>query len=105
MRIDSKTALLQALLSADGFGLELMDRVREMTGGAVKLGPGTIYPALRDLERDGLVETYRADPLPERRGRPRIYYTLTGEGRRAAHEIRQTGLGFFGGFEPVWVPG
>ncbi len=101
MRIDPKTALLQVLISADGFGLELIDRVKEATNGALKLGPGTIYPALRDLERDGLIESYRADPLPERRGRPRIYYSITAEGRRAFHENREKVVGFFGRLAPA----
>ena len=103
MRIDPKTALLQVLISGDGFGLELMDRVKDATNGALKLGPGTIYPALRDLERDGLIESYRADPLPERRGRPRIYYSITADGRRAFHEKREQMVGFFGELVPVSV--
>lgn len=101
MRIDPKTALLQALISGDGFGLELMDRVRDATNGALKLGPGTIYPALRDLEKDGLIESYRANPLPERRGRPRIYYAITADGRRVFHEKRKSVVGFFGALEPA----
>lgn len=101
MRIDPKTALLQALISNDGFGLELMERVKDATNGALSLGPGTIYPALRDLERDGLIESYRADPLPERRGRPRIYYSITADGRRAFHEKHKQVVGFFGPLEPL----
>lgn len=103
MRIDPKTALLQALISGDGFGLELMERVKDTTNGTLRLGPGTIYPALRDLERDGLVETYRADPLPERRGRPRIYYSITADGRRAFFEQRERMVDFFCSLDPARV--
>jgi len=96
IRIDPKTALLQALLAEDGYGLELIDRVKERTSGKVILGQGSIYPALRDLERDGLISSYQGEPLPERGGRPRIYYRLTGEGRRAAVEEREAMWGIFG---------
>lgn len=96
IRIDPKTALLQALLTEDGYGLELIDRVKERTGGKVVLGQGSIYPALRDLEREGLISSYQSEPLPERGGRPRIYYRLTGEGRIAAHEEREAMWGIFG---------
>jgi PadR family transcriptional regulator PadR len=101
--IDSKTALLQALISGEGYGLELIDRVKERTQGRVRLGQGSIYPALRDLERDGLVESFEGETVPERAGRPRIYYRLTGAGRRAAFEERQALGGLFGvgGLEPA----
>lgn len=94
-RIDPKTALLQALISGEGYGLELIERVKERTGGKVVLGQGSIYPALRALERDGLVESSEGEPLPERGGRPRIYYRLTGEGHRIASEEREAMLGLF----------
>lgn len=94
-RIDPRTALLQALISGDSYGLELIERVKERTGGRVVLGQGSIYPALRALEREGFVESYESEPMSERGGRPRIYYRLTGEGRRAALEERQALLGLF----------
>jgi PadR family transcriptional regulator PadR len=96
MRIDPQTALLQALISGDGYGLELIERVDERTQGKLRLAHGQVYPALRQLERDGLVESYRGETVPDRAGRPRIYYRLTGEGRRAAFEDREAGQLLFG---------
>ena len=96
MRIDPETALLQALLSGPGYGLELIERVKERTQGKVTLNQGNTYPALRALEREGFVESYKSEGPQERGGRPRIYYRLTGEGLRAAREIRETGLLLFG---------
>jgi PadR family transcriptional regulator PadR len=103
MKIDPKTALLQALISGPGYGLELIERVRMRTEGRVHLGQGTTYPALRALERDGLLESYESEPLPERGGRPRIYYRLTGEGKRAALETRTAALALFSWSEPIRV--
>ena len=94
--VNAKTALLQVLMSGDGYGLDLIERVKESTGGKVTLGQGTIYPALRELERDGFVESYEGETVPERAGRPRIYYRITGEGRRAAFEEREAASGLFG---------
>ncbi|HWM95219.1 MAG TPA: PadR family transcriptional regulator [Thermoanaerobaculia bacterium] len=94
-RIDPKTALLQALVSGDGYGLELIQRVKVRNAGKVVLHQGSIYPALRALEQDGLVESYESEPMAERGGRPRIYYRLTGEGRRAALEERPSLIGLF----------
>lgn len=99
--INAKTALLQALISDDGFGLELIDRVKDRTDGKIRLHQGSVYPALRALERDGLVESYEADPLPERGGRPRRYYRITAEGARAAREDRAAVIGLF---QEGWAP-
>ena len=45
--ITAKAALLQALIEGEGYGLELIERVRTRTHGRVKLHQGSIYPALR----------------------------------------------------------
>jgi PadR family transcriptional regulator, regulatory protein PadR len=85
--ITAKAALLQALVSAPGYGLDLIERVKERTNGAVVLGQGSIYPALRALESEGLIESYESEEaISERGGRPRRYYRLTAEGLRAARE-------------------
>ena len=97
MRVDTRTALLQALLSGRGYGLELLQRIETSTGGRTRLAQGSLYPALRELERNGLVESSEgSERVPERGGRPRIYYELTGEGRRVALEERSAGWGLFG---------
>jgi DNA-binding PadR family transcriptional regulator len=82
--LTAEAALLQALLDGPGYGLELIDRVRSRTHGRVKLGQGSVYPALRSMERQGLLTTTQSDPLPERGGRVRVYYRLTSSGRRNA---------------------
>lgn len=98
--VTTRAALLQALCGGPGYGLELIDRVEQRTG--MKLHQGSIYPALRAMEREGLLESYeRSEALDERGGRPRRYYQLTAEGRRAAHDDRKVLAGFVTG----WVLG
>ena len=94
--VTAKAALLRALVSGPGFGLELIDRVKTLTEGKLVLGQGSVYPALRDLEAEGLLDSYEGDPLPERGGRPRRYYRLTKKGAKAAVEHRETIGGLFG---------
>jgi len=72
--ISAKTALLAALVSGPGFGLELIERVLKCSGGRVALNQGSAYPALRALEREGMVKSYEGEANAERGGRPRIYY-------------------------------
>ncbi len=91
--ISPRTAILTALMHGKSFGLELIDRVRDRTGGAVKLSEGTVYPLLKTMEREGLLRSHDGEPMPERGGRPRRYYELTGEGRRVATEQRTAIMG------------
>ncbi len=91
--MSAKTALLAALLEGKGYGLDLIDRVAKRTKDAITLKDGSVYPALRALEKEGLLKSFEADASPERGGRPRRYYELTGEGRRAAREQTKAIIG------------
>jgi PadR family transcriptional regulator PadR len=86
--ISARTAILTALIGGKSYGLEIIGRVRERTKGQILLNEGSVYPALKALEREGLLRSFEGEPLPERGGRPRRYYELTGKGRRVAVEQR-----------------
>src|SRR5207249_1874542 len=86
--VTAKAALLHALFDGDGYGLELIERLKERTHGKLEFRQGSVYPALRELERDQLVSSYETAPTTERGGRPRIYYQITAQGRRALKEQR-----------------
>jgi DNA-binding PadR family transcriptional regulator len=90
----AKAALLQELTRGSGHGLDLIERVRAVTDGGLDLGQGSVYPALRELEADGLVEAVGGKrPDGER---PRKRYRLTARGRQHAAEQRATVAGAFG---------
>jgi PadR family transcriptional regulator PadR len=84
--IHVRVAILQVLITGDAYGLEVIDRIRAGTGGLMLPQQGRVYPALRELEAEGLLESYASEPLPERGGRSRIYYRLTADGRRVARQ-------------------
>jgi PadR family transcriptional regulator PadR len=71
--------LLAAIADEPAYGYEMSKRLRAR--GLLIVGEGSIYPVLGRLERDGLVETYRA--ASEGGGPPRKYFRLSSEGRRA----------------------
>lgn len=66
--IDTKLVLVQALAHGDGYGLELIDRVRDLTGGQVVLVQGRVYPVLRAIEAEGLAKSFESVPLAQRGG-------------------------------------
>jgi PadR family transcriptional regulator PadR len=74
----SAALILKALSLGYCFGLDVMQ--------ATGLPSGTVYPALRRLERDGLVESkWEPEEEATAKQRPaRRYYEVTQEGRVAA---------------------
>jgi DNA-binding PadR family transcriptional regulator len=76
--------ILLALADSERHGYAIMKEVTTRTKGTVRLGPGTLYGALKRLLEGGLVEegSERADPeLGDDRRR---YYRLTRFGLRVA---------------------
>ncbi len=59
------------------YGNQLMERIGELTSGALAVNPNTMYPLLRSLEAQGLLEGRWEHP--ERRSRR--FYALTVDGR------------------------
>ena len=59
-------------------GYELIKLIRRKHG--VNLGASTIYPALNDLESQGLITSQWIQPSPDN-DRPRKVYTITNKGK------------------------
>ena len=73
--------VLGLLHRRDMYGYEIVAELRRSTEGGIDLPEGTVYPALRRLERDGLVSGYWVEApgnAPRRR-----YYKLTQSGEAA----------------------
>jgi DNA-binding PadR family transcriptional regulator len=76
--------ILLALVDGERHGYAIMKEVATRTDGAVKLGPGTLYGALKRLLEAGLVEEGGEHPDPELGDDRRRYYRLTRFGLRVA---------------------
>ncbi len=59
------------------YGNQLIDRIGELTGGALAVNPNTMYPLLRSLEAQGLAAGEWEHP--ERRSKR--FYRITDAGR------------------------
>jgi DNA-binding PadR family transcriptional regulator len=67
--------ILLALYGRERHGYDIMQQVKQDSGGQVKMGPGTLYGSLDRMIAAGLViESNRQDPR-------RIYYKLTALGQ------------------------
>lgn len=87
--LTTRAAILQALYDGPGYGSDLIERLRGRAPGMPRLGPGTAYPALRALEREGLTRSWKVVPGGRRGARARVYYELTVEGVVVAEAQRK----------------
>lgn len=84
-----------ALLSrADSYAYEIASRLAT----DIDMGEGTIYPLMRRLQTDGLVETYLVESPS---GPPRKYYRLTDAGRASFVQQKDEWATFTGAVDAI----
>jgi len=69
--------VLRLLGAQEMYGYEIVRAVKLVTGEAISLGEGVIYPVLHGLEKTGSLKARRKAVG----GRTRVYYSLTPKGR------------------------
>lgn len=69
--------ILPALLKP-GHGYGMMQRIKELSGGRIEMGPGTLYGVLTRMNKDGLIVLTDEEGL-------RKNYAITEEGKRALY--------------------
>ena len=78
--------ILLALAGGERHGYGVMQEVERRSGGAVKLGPGTLYGAVKRMLKAGWIEERAADDVGDD-PRRRCYYRLTAAGGRVASNM------------------
>ena len=98
---DMGLLLLGLVAQREMYGYELMAELRRQTDEVVDLPEGTVYPALRRLERQGLVAArwVEAPNAPRRR-----YYGLTRDGEKALSAGRKEWLRFVAAANTILRP-
>jgi PadR family transcriptional regulator, regulatory protein PadR len=78
--------ILSLLTEGEMYGYQILQEAERRSAKAFQLKEGTLYPALHQMERAGLLKArwQEAD-----NGRSRKYYSLTAKGRRQAASKRR----------------
>jgi PadR family transcriptional regulator, regulatory protein PadR len=84
---------LQVLLAVmrlgdEAYGVPIADTIEEASGREV--AAGSIYITLDRLESKGLVTSRLGESTPERGGRAKTYFHVTGKGVQAVRAAQQT---------------
>jgi DNA-binding PadR family transcriptional regulator len=87
-RGDIRTAALLLLAEEPRNGYQIMQEVEERSDGAWRPSPGSVYPALQQLEDEGLIRSQETDgrKLFELTDAGRAYVAERGEGKPAPWE-------------------
>jgi len=84
-------------LGSAAYAVTIRDEIRARAG--IDLSRGTVYVSLERLERKGLLESWFADPTPERGGKAKRYFKATAAARRALAESRNVMARMWDGIE------
>lgn len=76
--------ILTVLGSGPMHGYGLMSEIRDLSGGAVKLGPGTLYGSIKRMLAQGLLAETGNRPEAAEDDERRRYYELTDLGGQVA---------------------
>jgi len=91
------------ILGTDAYGMTIHEKVEDLTNKLRHVSLGSVYTTLDRLEQKGYVRSWFSDPTPERGGRSKRFFEITGTGQRVLKESMRfadnmlTGLREIGG--------
>ncbi|HET6567882.1 MAG TPA: helix-turn-helix transcriptional regulator [Rhodothermales bacterium] len=85
----ARPIMLSLLSTGESYGYAIMQRIHDLSGGALAWSDGTLYPVLHRLEDEGLIaSSWRT----AENGRRRKYYRLTTKGQEALEKEKRQWL-------------
>ena len=82
-------------LGDDAYGVTIANELEEQTGREVVIA--SVYATLERLQDRGLVSSTLGDATPERGGRAKRYFRITGAGLREVRDARRSLLSLWKG--------
>jgi PadR family transcriptional regulator PadR len=97
----TKPMILSILLSGENYGYQIIQKVKDLSGGKLEWSDGMLYPVLHRLEKDGFI---RSQWKISDGGRLRKYYFLTDKGREELEKARKQWLSVHEALSKLWKP-
>lgn len=101
MAASTKPLILTILKRGESYGYQIIQDVKELSGGTLEWSDGMLYPVLHKMEKDGLIQS-RWDVSVE--GRRRKYYAITDDGRAELASAKQQWLDVHEVLKKLWGP-
>lgn len=80
--------LTVGILHGNAYGVTIRQDIEERLNRGVSIG--ALQTTLRRLEKKGLLDSTHGEATAIRGGRPKLYYNITAEGKRAISHARDT---------------
>jgi DNA-binding PadR family transcriptional regulator len=97
----AKPFVLSILMGGEDYGYQIIQRVKDLSGGELAWSNKMLYPVLHRMEKDGLlVSRWRISE----EGRLRRYYAITEKGRRELDGERRQWKSVAGALAKLWKP-
>src|SRR5678810_602801 len=102
---DFELMILLAILRTgdEAYGVPIAKEIEQTGKRSVLIG--AIYTALDRLEGNGLVTSTYGDPTPERGGRAKRFFKVTGKGIRAVKDTQRAFTALWSGIPELKVKG
>ena len=71
------------MLGQNAYGMTVHEQVEKLADGLRSVSLGSVYTTLDRLEVKGYVKSWFSDPTPERGGRTKRFFEITGSGEIA----------------------
>ena len=101
MAASTRPMILTLLKKGPSYGYQIIQDVKQFSGGTLEWSDGMLYPVLRKLESDGLILSKWE--IPDK-GRPRRYYHITETGKMELSETKAQWHSVHELFLSVWGP-
>ena len=97
----TKPIILSILISGEDYGYQIIQQVKEISGGTLEWSDNMLYPVLRRMEKSGLLvsrwEISKEDRL-------RRYYRITEQGREELDSERRQWMSVYQALSKLWKP-
>lgn len=101
MAASTRPLILTILKRGESYGYQIIQDVKELSGGTLEWSDGMLYPVLHKLQKDRCIES-RWELSEE--GRRRKYYSITEAGREELAEAKQQWLSVHEVLQKLWGP-
>jgi DNA-binding PadR family transcriptional regulator len=101
MAASTRPLILAILKRGESYGYQIIQDVKELSGGTLEWSDGMLYPVLHKLQKEGCIES-RWEVSDE--GRRRKYYSITETGRQELASAKSQWLSVHEVLKKMWGP-
>ncbi len=101
MAASTRPLILSILRRGESYGYQIIQDVKQLSGGSLEWSDGMLYPVLHKLQKEGLIES---SWQKSEEGRKRKYYSITTAGLEELEVAKSQWFSIHEVLEQIWGP-